>query len=132
MKAPLLHTVITGQLHPSGMQGMSWIPYFWATLFGCHVSASKKGTLLNKHLTVAVESNPPFIVINKDINGKEKVDGLILEFLEYLQSARNCTFTYVRPHDGLWGYCNDRNNCTGMLGLVNRKEADFALGLVTA
>ena len=115
------------------MHGMSLIPYFITTLFGCRVSASKKETLHNKHVTVAVESNPPFIVVKKDIDGKEKVvGGLILEFLEYLQSARNCTFTYVRPHDGLWGYCYAKNNCTGMLGLVNRKEADFALGLVTS
>ena len=51
------------------------------------------------------------------VDGKEKVvGGLILEFLEYIQSARNCTFTYMRPHDGLWGYCYAKKNCTARSG----------------
>ena len=98
------------------------------------MSALKEGiqemTLFNKHLTVAVESNPPFLVINKDINGKENYGGILWEALEYIQAARNITFTFLRPHDGQWGYCYATNNCTGMIGLVNRKEVDFATGLV--
>ena len=62
------------------------------------------------------------------MNGKETYGGILWEFLEYIQSARNCTFTFVRPNDGHWGYCYASHNCTGMIGLVIKKEADFALG----
>ena len=80
---------------------------------------------------IAAEPRSPFLVLKKDINGKDTYSGLVWDFMEYIQEARNCTFTIVRPRDGLWGNCYGNNNCSGMIGLVNRKEVDFALGLVT-
>ena len=45
-----------------------------------------------------------------------------------LQKATNCVFHIERPRDGLWGNCHSINNCTGMIGMVQRREVDFALG----
>ena len=111
---------------------MCGIGYFilLASCFGCQVSASRKAALTNKHLMVAAEPWPPILIISKDINGKDTYSGLVWDFMEYIQEARNCTFTIVRPHDGQWGFCYGNNNCSGMIGLVNRKEVDFAIGLV--
>ena len=112
---------------------MSLIGYFilLASCFGCQGSVLREATLSNKHLTVAAEPWPPLLVINKDINGKDTYSGLIWDFMEYIQEARNCTFRIVRPHDGQWGYCFGKNNCSGMIGQVNRKEVDFAIGLMS-
>ena len=44
-----------------------------------------------------------------------------------MQQARNFTFFIVRPPNEDWGTCNGRNNCSGMIGMVNRREADFAI-----
>ena len=111
---------------------MCGIGYFilLASCFGCQVSASRKAALSNKHLMVAAEQWPPVLIISKDIKGKDTYSGLVWDFMEYIREARNCTFAIVRPHDGQWGVCYGNNNCSGMIGLVNRKEVDFAIGLV--
>ena len=46
-----------------------------------------------------------------------------------MKQAKNISFTLVAPSDGLWGgTCYSSNNCSGMIGMVNRKEVDMALG----
>ena len=46
-----------------------------------------------------------------------------------MKQAKNISFTVVGPSDGLWGgTCYSSNNCSGMIGMVNRKEVDMALG----
>ena len=82
------------------------------------------------HIKLGAEAWPPFIVIEKDENGKDIYSGMTWESIESIKKATNCTFTVVRPPDGLWGNCYDVNNCTGMIGLVQRKEVDFAIGNV--
>ena len=48
----------------------------------------------------------------------------------FMKQARNLTYTIVGMDDAWWGgTCYDSNNCTGMVGSVNRHEADIALGL---
>ena len=52
------------------------------------------------------------------------------ELLMIMKHARNISFTLVRSADGLWGgTCYSSNNCSGMIGMVNRKEVDLALGI---
>ena len=47
-----------------------------------------------------------------------------------MKQAKNISFTLVAPSDGLWGgTCYSSNNCSGMIGMVNRKEVDMALGI---
>ena len=54
--------------------------------------------------------------------------GVMWELILFMQHARNFTFTITRPPNYDWGTCSGSSNCSGMIGLVNRKEADFAIG----
>ena len=87
-----------------------------------------KSVLNNALVKVALVGRPPYTVIEKDENGTFKYSGPGWDFLYELQKATNCTFAIVRPPDGLFGTCYSMTNCTGMIGMVQRKEVDFALG----
>ena len=61
--------------------------------------------------------------------GEESYRGIMWELLTIMKHARNTSFTFVRSADGQWGgTCYTSNNCSGMIGMVNRKEVDLALG----
>ena len=105
--------------------------------------------LSNKNLRIAAEPWPPFLSIyclngsrEKTLlwdweadcsSGEDKVyQGFMWELLLFMKERRNFNFTLVNSVDGLWGgSCNGANNCSGMIGMVNRKEVDFALGTHT-
>ena len=103
--------------------------------------ATGNNSLSNKHLKVAAELWTPFFIIY--CNDKEMVynreecpdedkltyGGALWDFLTYVKLARNVTFSILRPPSRLWGSCHGPNNCTGMIGMVNRGEVDFALGM---
>ena len=100
-------------------------------LIGCSVgqaSSKEQMTMHNKQFKIGAMHFPPLIVIRKDKNGQDIIGGLLGKFLAYLKGARNCTFKVVTSHDGLGDFCYGKNNCTGMIGLVNRSEVDFAIG----
>ena len=89
--------------------------------------------LRNKQVTVIAEDWVPFLTYDWHRNemGNYEISnygGIIWDLLLFMQRARNFTFTIGVPSDGLWGTCNEQSNCTGMLGTVNRREADLALG----
>ena len=42
--------------------------------------------------------------------------------------TKNVTVGFVSG-DGTWGNCQNGSSCTGMVGMVNRKEVDFAIGI---
>ena len=102
---------------------------FLTACFVYEVLASQQLTMSNKNLVVAVEPWPPALILHEHENGTISYSGMMWEVMEYVKQARNCTFKIIRSPDRLWGHCYGINNCTGMLGMVNRKEADFALGL---
>ena len=92
--------------------------------YQCHtVSSKRQMTLTDKHLQMGARPYPPYLV-----KKKESYSGLLWNLVEFIQKARNCTFTVVIPPDGKWGKCFGHDNCTGMLGMVSRKEVDFAIG----
>ena len=89
--------------------------------------------LRNKQLTVIAEEWVPFLTYDWHSNemGDYEVSnygGIMWDLLLSMQRARNFNFTIDVPPDGLWGTCKEQNNCTGMLGTVNMREADLALG----
>ena len=92
------------------------------------VSSAKQKTLFNKHLKVGVRPLGPYLVKENNIKGQETFSGLLWDILEYIRKARNCTFSLVIPSDRKFGYCKGNGTCTGMIGMVNRSEVDFALG----
>ena len=54
--------------------------------------------------------------------------GITWELLLIVQRTRNISFTILESIDRTWGNCHGKDNCTGMVGMVNRGEADLALG----
>ena len=64
-------------------------------------------------------------------NGEDRMyGGIMWELLMFMKQARNLTYTIVAIDDAWWGgECFSSDNCTGMVGKVNRNEADIALGL---
>ena len=103
------------------------------------VPATGKKHFLTGHLKVAV--NLPSAFIQFYCNGKMLVNGestcpeygimtyagALGELLRLIEFKRNVTFSIVPTES--WGFCYGVNNCTGMIGMVNRREVDFALGM---
>ena len=106
---------------------------FWILLTGfmeCQASSTEQISLSNKHLKIAITANRLFLYIRKDGNGKVSYSGPFWDTIEYIKKARNLTLTVVIPHERLIGNCYGSNNCTGIIGMVNRKEVDLALGII--
>ena len=97
-----------------------------ALIFWRDALASKQEKMTNKHLVIAATSWPPFIELTKGNGGKIQVKGIIWEYVKFWLHARNFTYNVVEPEE--WGWCLEPNNCTGLLGMVNRREADVAIG----
>ena len=89
-----------------------------------------KNSLWGKHVTIAGESWKPWFEISVVPGTKTelKYSGIMWDVLMYLSTSMNFTFTVVRPPDGKWGVGDVNGNWNGMLGMVKRKEVDFALG----
>ena len=98
-------------------------------VFAHHSLAKKNYSLSNKHLKIAYYEWDPMFKIHKNPDGKESYSGILGKLLTLMQQYRNITFTLLKVPGGVWGNCQSPNNCTGMVGMVNRKEADFALGI---
>ena len=103
------------------------------------VPAIGHNSFLNKHLKVAADPWNPFIIFycnEKEMHytdecsakGNLTYGGALWDLLNLIKLARNVTFSIVRPPTHTWGYCYGVNNCTGMIGMVNRGEADLAIG----
>ena len=94
-----------------------------------NTDARKNYPLSNKHLNIAYYEWDPMFKIHKDPDGKDTYSGILGRLLTLMQQHRNITFTLLKVPGGVWGNCESNDNCTGMVGMVNRKEADFALGM---
>lgn len=102
----------------------------------------RAGSMLNGHLKVAAEPYEPFFIYycssegekrvmrrtERRCEGNETYGGALWHLLEFFHHARNVTFTIIRAPDRAWGTCYGKKNCTGMIGMVNRREVDFAVG----
>ena len=130
------HKYITSQQKSAQSTGAGYISFSCEM---CHLylifwilspAYGSRSALSNAHIKLGAEEWPPFLVIEKDENGTAIYSGIHMDIIESVQKATNCTFTLVRPPDGLWGNCHEENNCTGMIGLVQRKEVDFAMGII--
>ena len=106
-----------------------WFLLFYVGCLGSQVLSIRQNRLSNKHLKVGALPAPPTFMITKDKNGQETYGGYMWDLMEYIKKARNCTVTVVVPQDKVWGHCHKKDNCTGMIGTVNSKDADFALGM---
>ena len=116
---------------------LSWLSSL--SNWSIQVHAKDHNSFMNKHLKVAAAHWNPFVIFY--CNGKEMdpsdecldesnqtLGGALWELLQLVKQARNVTYSILRPPKQEWGICYSKNNCTGMIGMVYRKEADFALG----
>ena len=85
-------------------------------------------TLDGKHLIIAAEHWPPYLMISGDLE-QPVISGVMSKVLNYLETSMNFTSTIVRPPDGTWGILDkESGKWGGMVGMVKRNEVDFALG----
>ena len=104
---------------------------------GCQASSEGQQLLRNTNLKIGAVVTPPFLVVSQDRDGRDVWSGLIWDFVKYMQEARNVSVTVISPMDWLWGHCYGSedcsgvgcNNCSGMIGQVNRGEVDLAVGM---
>ena len=110
---------------------------FLALTLGNYVSSNfVEGTgegMRNKHLIIEAEFWRPYFYWDfTDTETEIPIDGtyqgFLYDLLLFMQKSRNFTFTMVHEADEIWGMCYSPDNCTGMIGMVNRKEVDFAIG----
>ncbi|ROT80665.1 hypothetical protein C7M84_000603 [Penaeus vannamei] len=67
----------------------------------------------------------------------EKIDGVIVpadncvdnNMLREIANNLNFTYVFVEPSDGQWGHRLDNGSYTGVIGAVERREADFSLNI---
>ena len=78
-------------------------------------------------LRVAAEHWDPIFIISQD-SDQVVYSGFMEKVLDYLREALNFTTTIVRPPDKSWGTANSTGHWSGMVGQVQRKEADIGLG----
>ena len=102
----------------------------WTAFAGIFFSHCKGHELSNVHLRIAKSDWVPFFMSERDADGDWKLNGILGEFLYFMQQARNMTFTLIEEPNGVWGNCEDAKNCTGMIGMVNRREVDLAIGML--
>ena len=120
-----------------------WLIFTMGSTLGVQIHVSGQNSLKNKHLKVAAEHWSPLFLIycNKieidksngcsDETGNMTFGGALWDLLKFVKLARNVTITILRPPTPSWGFCYSANNCTGMIGMVNRREVDFAIGIYT-
>ncbi|XP_071526993.1 glutamate receptor ionotropic, delta-1-like [Panulirus ornatus] len=82
-------------------------------------------------LVVAAEEFLPHTgLVRKDgvISSIPLFEGPMVDLLEILAITMNFTYNFARPPDGSWGVKLKNGSWTGMVGMVDRKEVDIALG----
>ena len=113
-----------------------------ASTLEIQLPATVNNSLQNKHFKVAAEPFHSFIIFfcngikmgatdTCSDRGSMTYGGALWELLKLVQLSQNVTFSILRPQGSpKWGDCYGHNNCTGMIGMVNRREVDFALGKI--
>ncbi|XP_067671610.1 probable glutamate receptor [Haliotis asinina] len=76
-----------------------------------------------KLIVVALEWKP-FSVKER---GSDVIDysGISGEYMDYLSIRFNFSYRYTEPQDNLWGHKSEDGNWTGIVGVLQREEADM-------
>lgn len=80
-------------------------------------------------LKVAVLPITNVLEIITNVNGSTSVSGFEGKFLDIITSALKFKYDLVTSEDKEWGALGKEGNWTGLLGLLQKNEADIALGL---
>ncbi|XP_052069391.1 glutamate receptor-like [Mytilus californianus] len=85
----------------------------------------------NSTLKVAAVPLDPMVFFNTDKDNKTTYSGLCIDILDQLALKFNFNYEIVSPADNAYGSVEDDGTWNGMVGMVMRKEADFAAGPFT-
>ncbi|XP_067671699.1 probable glutamate receptor [Haliotis asinina] len=76
-----------------------------------------------KLLVVSLEWKPYSLKVRD--TGNISYTGISDEFMEHLSTRFNFSYQYVEPSDGQWGEKMDNGSYTGIVGTLQREEADI-------
>lgn len=79
------------------------------------------------HFIVAGEIWPPWLERTNQ-SGSMGFQGITWEILLRVSDILGFDFTFVQPEDGKWGSIDQSGEWNGMMGMIQRKEVDFAIG----
>ncbi|XP_071526994.1 LOW QUALITY PROTEIN: probable glutamate receptor [Panulirus ornatus] len=130
------HAYVHLPYSPTGTQPLQVAS--WTSAKGLtHISSrrlfpDKFDALLHRpFLIVAAEVYLPHIELFKEdgvTSPTQLFQGPMVNLLEILANTMNFTYKYARPADGSWGGKLRNGSWTGMVGMLDRKEADIGLG----
>ncbi|ELT98379.1 hypothetical protein CAPTEDRAFT_204960 [Capitella teleta] len=84
--------------------------------------------LNGRKLRVYTMVSPPFVIINTtSTNISDMYYGICIAMLKELSQQLNFTYTLGIPADGQYGGMKDDGNFTGLVGLLQNKEADLVV-----
>ncbi|MPC24171.1 glutamate receptor ionotropic, kainate 1-like [Portunus trituberculatus] len=79
-------------------------------------------------LKVAVEEWVPWTKVVTEANGALRIEGPMANLLDILSSVLNFDYEFVRPVDRVWGGPDANGSWNGLLGLLQRREVELAVG----
>ncbi|XP_047736185.1 glutamate receptor ionotropic, delta-1-like [Hyalella azteca] len=82
-------------------------------------------------LASVVDNFPFFKIRRDDTKGSETGSGIDYSIAETIAKFLNITIRIVTPVDGQWGRRLPNGSWTGMIGMVERREAHFAIDQIT-
>ncbi|XP_063840047.1 glutamate receptor ionotropic, delta-2-like isoform X1 [Scylla paramamosain] len=79
-------------------------------------------------LKVAVEEWVPWTKVVTETNGALRIEGPMANLLDILSSVLNFDYEFMRPVDRVWGGPDANGSWNGLLGLLQRREVELAVG----
>ncbi|XP_064120826.1 glutamate receptor ionotropic, delta-2-like [Macrobrachium nipponense] len=116
------------RFHKRGKGSLQEMGNFWK-----QDAIPKRYSLSGRRMRVACKDVWPVVVIGETHpdGSVELVSGFEVALLESLSSYLNFTFSAVLSPDNAWGNLQSDGTVTGIVGMVARQEADFAISTVT-
>ncbi|GBN59061.1 hypothetical protein AVEN_237083-1 [Araneus ventricosus] len=81
-------------------------------------------------LKIGVLPSPNYLEINRTTDGAFRLSGFQGKFLGAILSALGMKYEFVVPKIPKWGHRNDDGQWIGLVGMVNRCEADMAFSSI--
>ncbi|XP_066960828.1 glutamate receptor ionotropic, delta-1-like [Macrobrachium rosenbergii] len=97
-------------------------------------SSSRDPQMTGRELVLAANDNWPFFGIGRgpgSRGGRKLNVGIDVSIINTLSSSLNFTYRVVSPADGKWGGPLPNGTVIGLIGMVNRHEADLAICEIT-
>ncbi|XP_071549700.1 probable glutamate receptor [Panulirus ornatus] len=79
-------------------------------------------------LRIAAEEWVPWTKIDRQEDGHIMIQGPMANLLDILAERANFDYELVQPSDHVWGGPSANGSWTGMLGMLQRQEVEFAVG----